>query len=341
MITEVPTAHDFAQASVAALNLAWDVAAELSWRYSIAIDSESYDKDEISDAYWSRAQQRLGNAISLVQQGLELAIKSRIASVSPFLLIANRSDSLPPSCATGIPFSDFKTIDAKDLIRVHDVFAEHPLSGECRAFLERNRRLRNQLIHGVGKADRITERQIFADVLRAIHLLPGLAASWPKARLDYLTSQTSESAIGVDDYPLSRVLEEFAAVVKLLRRKDLFDFVHFDNKARRYICPSACYSDMSWNRAFRSRDMIRLAQIRPNSPHSATVFCFVCGKSSAVVRSACKNGECPSNVIGIIEDEDFRGAEDEKPQVCLVCGVDQAATDLKSRRRRRESRPRS
>ena len=108
MVIETPTAQDFAQASLVTLNLAWDIAVELSARFRAAIEYDLHDAVEVSDEYWSLAQRRLRHAVILVHQSLELAMKSRIASVSPYLLIANDVNSLPKPRPDGIPFSEFR-----------------------------------------------------------------------------------------------------------------------------------------------------------------------------------------------------------------------------------------
>jgi hypothetical protein len=323
VVIEIPTSQDFAQASLVTLNLAWDIAVELSARFRAAIDYDLHDVGEIGDDYWSRAQRRLGHAVTLVHQSLELAVKSRIVGISPYLLIANDVNGFPKLRPSGIPFSEFKTLDAKDLVRVHDVYSAERMDDEWIEFFESNRRLRNQLIHGVGKADRISEIQVFSDVLRTIRLMPQLTSNWSAARLDYLKSQTAEAVVDMEHYPLADLLSELDIVTKLLPRKVLQDSLGFDKKQRRYICPGACYTDMQQSGRFASQDMVRLAQLKPNTPTSDSLACMACGTFHAVTRSGCLNKQCPSNVIGVVEDEYFKGTDDEELRVCLVCGLEQ------------------
>jgi hypothetical protein len=50
---------------------------------------ETWDTDrEVTDEYWRASQPALANAITLLQQSHEFALKGRIAAVSPFLLEA-------------------------------------------------------------------------------------------------------------------------------------------------------------------------------------------------------------------------------------------------------------
>src|SRR4051812_12188871 len=127
MVIEIPTAEDFARATLATLNLAWDVAMGLCRRFRSAIKYEGHEEEEISDQYWSLAQRPLGHAVTLIHQSLELSLKSRIARVTPYLLIGFDISGLPKGQVDSIPFSEFKMLDAKDLIRVHDIFCDEKI----------------------------------------------------------------------------------------------------------------------------------------------------------------------------------------------------------------------
>jgi hypothetical protein len=319
MISEIPTPADFAQASTAALNLAWDIAVDLTETFRVAIEDLDFDEEEIGDGYWEKAQRQLGNAIALLQQGLELALKAKIAEVSPFLLITNTANDLPGNAVAGIPFSDFRTVDAKDLIKVHDVFAATPIPASFSGIFEKNRRLRNQFIHGIVRGQRISERQVYAEILAGFKLLNIAGKTWPQVRVEYLSSETSSSVVDTEGLGWGRALAEFDSVVALLPRRLLIDCLGFDKRARRYICPGLCFHEMGSDfRDYVRPEPIALAQLLPNSPDSSTVHCFACGSSSTVVRRSCS--ACgKSNVLG----RPFE--EDSETLVCLVCGDEQPA----------------
>jgi hypothetical protein len=322
MVVETPTAADFVQASLATFNLAWDIAVDLAERFKIAIEFDKHDETQVSDEYWSLAQRRLGHAVTLIHQGLELALKSRIAKVSPYLLIASDAYSLPKLRPDAIPFSDFKTHDAKDLVRIHDVFCDQRMPEEWTTFFDNNRRLRNKLIHGIGKADRISEIQIFSAILQAIRLMPDLARSWPVVRRQYLQSGRADAAVAVDHYPLASAAIEFDIVTKRLPKNEVAVSLGYDKGSRSYICPGECYSEMQWSNWFSADKLIRLAQLKPNEPGSKFLFCFVCGQTHEIIRSDCREESCPSNAIASIPDEYF-GDEDRLLKICLTCGANQ------------------
>jgi hypothetical protein len=318
MIIEIPTYADFVQASAAALNLAWDIAVALTKRFQFAIDEQEFDQQEITDQYWDRAQQQLGNAIALVQQGFELGLKAKIADISPFLLVANSTTDLPRNAPSGVPFTEFRTIDAKDLIRVNDLFGSSVLPEAFRDIFENNRRLRNQFIHGVVKGHRVTERQIYTDSLMGFKLLGVFAKSWTKTRIDYLSSQTSDSAVDTENLGWGTVITEMDSLIKVLTRKDLLDGLGFEKKARRYICPGPCYEEMISGgfRSYLNSELVALAQLTPNAPEATQVRCFVCETTSSVIRrncNICKKSNVISNAT--IDGPDY--------YVCLVCGNDE------------------
>jgi hypothetical protein len=74
--------------------------------------------DDDKTDYWRARTYRLNNAISLLQQSLEIFLKARIAEVSPFLLISGEPDRWPKRNSAGdVDFSDFRTLDAVQLCK--------------------------------------------------------------------------------------------------------------------------------------------------------------------------------------------------------------------------------
>jgi hypothetical protein len=185
VIIEIPEPRDYESASLNLLNLAWELAAGSmrAWQESTVIHAEpdtpaycftdnqgivhnipsstddAYSPEERTNAeknFWTRSQPALGNALSMVQQAVELALKGRVAKVSPFLLIVRDPRDYPKGSATNdIPFSAFRTIDAADLLRVHDMVCPDRLGQEFGVFWNDLRRERNLFIHSgtVGSID--------------------------------------------------------------------------------------------------------------------------------------------------------------------------------------------
>lgn len=128
----------------------------------------------------------------------------------------NLPDSLPRARSEGVPFGDLRTIDAKDLIRVHDVCCHTSIPKEFKEIFEANRRLRNQFIHGIIKESRITERQIYSDVIAGFFLLNEQSGkTWSKVRRAYLSSSASESVVDDLQLALGKVILEVNRIISL------------------------------------------------------------------------------------------------------------------------------
>jgi hypothetical protein len=91
MIVGVPDSQELHDTAVGWFNLAWDIVIKAVEEFQEAVelfdDMEKSDgpekvQDEV-DKYWKSSRYKLNNAISLLQQALEIALKSRIAEISP------------------------------------------------------------------------------------------------------------------------------------------------------------------------------------------------------------------------------------------------------------------
>jgi hypothetical protein len=102
------------------------------------------DRESASTDYWFKAQPALANAFGLIQQAMEMALRGRIASISPFLLISRDPKDWPKTVENGaVPFSDFRTLDAADLIMVHQI--PRPIAQQELHHVHHILRLRNLL----------------------------------------------------------------------------------------------------------------------------------------------------------------------------------------------------
>src|SRR5262245_27632570 len=121
MITDIPTAEELARSSLDLLNMAWtSVCAVLSTLEESGVKEWDHD-GRARREYHAASQPSLGNALAVVQQAQELGMKSRIAAVSPFLLISGEPRGWPKgSHRHDTSFAEFRTVDAADLIRMHD-----------------------------------------------------------------------------------------------------------------------------------------------------------------------------------------------------------------------------
>jgi hypothetical protein len=299
MIVDIPTADDFEKSGVSMLNLGWDSAAGL---YRDLKDSEVERWDEegrIREEFWGAATGPLAVALALVQQGVELLLKGKVVSVSPFLLISGSPKEWPSGCdQKDTPFADFKTIDSHDLIRTHDAVCTTRIPDDFRQEFERLRRLRNAVLHGVDKRVAPNGRDVFLAVLKATETLLE-PQGWMARRYEYLENSPQTIAHWSLDVPMV-LSPEAELLIQILGPAELKKFFGYDRKARSYICyfcATTC-SDLQLRP--------RTAQLRPNTPDSTEVWCFACDEEMTVNRLPCQLSDCKGNVI-------------HEDGICLTC----------------------
>ncbi|MDZ8108445.1 MAG: hypothetical protein RM338_22865 [Nostoc sp. DedQUE12a] len=327
MIVDVPTGDDFKAAGIDFLNLAWDIIISLLIKLKEAQDfyEEYYaDEDENeeisnyynlpSDEYWKKAQRHLSTALSLTQQGSEFLLKGHIATVSPYLLLSGDPNNYPSkSHERDVRFSEFKTIDAQDLIRAYNTVVSCRLPEDFKNKFEHIRSKRNTIMHTVDLNLSIEITNLFIEILEISHYLIS-PHSWIKYRKDFiekepdsvLYQQAELTEYNKIIYILSR---EVNLLIGILKPAETRKYFNFDKKQRRYICPY-CY-DCAFRKTYLeegSYEMPRLAQLLPNESASTSVYCLVCSQTSEVLREDCSNNNCRGNVI------------DEGYGICLTCG---------------------
>ncbi|MCK1615434.1 hypothetical protein IVA96_01730 [Bradyrhizobium sp. 159] len=287
-------------ASTNSLNLAWSIVLGLHFELQNAQVAEWDEDGEVTDEYWQRSQSTLGNALTLVQQGFELSLKSSIAAVNPYLLLSRDIRDWPASDKKDISFADFRTIDAADLVKLHNSICADQLEASFIELFDRVRRRRNQIIH-LGKDKKaIAVVELIEMILSCVaRLAPSIR--WMKQRADYKNDDYLSVAYS-NDHVTDVLCNEAEIVIDLLGASSLDKFFGFDKKARRYYCPE-CARNVEGDRYLT-------AHLKPNKPSSTDLFCIVCDEIHDVVRKKCVDEDCKSNVISA-------------DGVCLVCWEDQ------------------
>ena len=214
MILDIPSSDDFMQSGIDFLNIAWvkiiKLLLDLEENKKL-LESEKYneedEEDELTikllaysrmvaectdevifdqididtDQYWKKAQRILATSLSLIQQGTEFILKGYIAQVSPFLLLSRDSSNwTSKSQIEDISFSEFKTIDAHDLIKVYNAVAfrrlsenntiiSHRLPEEFKQRFEKLRNQRNKVMHSVDKNLKLTSKDLLVEILEISH----------------------------------------------------------------------------------------------------------------------------------------------------------------------------
>ncbi len=301
MITNVPTPADFFQSGKELFNFAWDATSNLLTEFDQA-DYYGFDKAEISEKYWAAARRTLTTSLTIVQQGVELILKGKISEISPYLLISDPPSRWPsPYEGTPVDFSQFRTVDAQDLIRIFDTFSPTRLSPELTERFHSLRERRNAIMHSVGSSVSVQ----VSDVIEAIlymHKVLFPHENWATARREFLEN-SPDSELGSGEYATNRTCWEFSIVRDLLEPAQVSHFMGIDKKQRAYLCPKCLY-DANRDAGFE----FKLAVLRPKSATATLVYCPVCNAEHEVVRQDCESDGCPGNVIS------------EEWHYCLTCG---------------------
>jgi len=318
MIIDVPTGDDFKSAGIDFLNLAWNTLISLSTKlkdaeyfYNVYYSDENEEViDQLSsEQYWKQAQRPLSTALSLIQQGTEFLLKGHIATVSPYLLILGDPSNYPSkSHERNIRFSEFKTIDAQDLVKVYNTVSTGRLPDNFRQRFEDLRSKRNIIMHTVYPELYIKTKNLFVEILEICHYLiePN---SWIKIRGQFIQNEPESVLYSPETRELFNLMLalEINLVIDLLTPSANNKYFNFNKKTRRYFCPS-CYSGFREN--YEDEQIPRLAQLIPNEPTSNTIYCLVCNESYEVLREDCTAEDCLGNVI------------DPDDGTCLTCGSD-------------------
>ena len=215
-------------------------------------------------------------------------------------MLINGPRDWPSGCSEkDTPFADFRTIEAHELIRVHDSVVTEKLSESFKLQFENIRRLRNIIFHGVDNRLKPAAEDVFRVVLETVHCLYE-PKSWIRLRRDYLAETPNSLAYSFPD-PELILISEALHVIRILKPAETIKYMGFHKKLRQYICYT-CALNCS------DTDLRpKVAVLDPNTENSTTLYCFVCDKYYEVLREKCTNKGCPGNVI------------DVKDKVCLTC----------------------
>jgi hypothetical protein len=303
VIIDLPTSKDFQQAGIGFLNLAWEATLRL------LLELKEWDIPEAEttprDQYWKAAHSTLATATALAQQGIEHLLKAKIAEVNVLLLIAGEPSEWPAICETrDIPFADFRTIDAQDLIRACNAVCSSRLRNDFKPAFEKLRRLRNRIFHTVDKRVQITAEEVVGTILYASDSLIG-EHKWIAARRLFVENSPTPVLLEFDDTTDLVIVRELKQIIDILKPAQVKRFIGLDKRQRRYRCPDC---DGSCSGYDVTADC---AQLFPKSPTATILHCYACNRDTKVVRKRCNARSCQSNVIA------------EEYETCCLCGEGQ------------------
>ncbi|MCW6034462.1 hypothetical protein [Pantoea sp. JK] len=306
MVINIPSAEDFYNSGEELLNFAWDAVAKLIRNIN---EAEYYDVDteEIKDEYWEGANRTLSTSLTVIQQGVEFFLKGRIAEISPYLLIADpitKLSSYTSGAPVSVDFSKFKTIDANDLVKIHNIFSKSTLSGALETRFNDMRERRNAIMHSVSKSNGLTVKEVL-EYLLFMHREFFPNKTWAERRVHYL-EQSPDSKLYHEEFAIVATHIEISETMKFLSKSEVLQYFGIEKNQRAYYCPK-CKSE-----AYHDNPLeIKLANLCSKEPDEKKLYCPVCNLEHFVNREKCADingGSCPGNVIS------------NEYGMCLTCG---------------------
>jgi hypothetical protein len=246
MIVDIPPPEELARSSIDLLNMAWDSACAIIAGLENSEVKEWDDDGSAQRDYHAASQRSLANALAIIQQAQELGLKSRIAAVSPYLLIAGDPRGWPKNSAGDLSFSEFRTIDASDLIRVHNIVCSTGVDDRFVQVFEDTRRRRNLFVHLGRHKQSQDAKAILILILRTMKaLFPD--RRWPSELYDF-ARRDRYTTIGGEDYVEMGLVNQFEMLRRILILISAPDAT-FANivRPKSVTCPERRYRSLSFD----------------------------------------------------------------------------------------------
>ena len=277
MIIGVPDHHELNATATGWLNLAWDIVIseaanfqEVEFLYkSIEAEHGVEVAEKAIDQHWAAKRLKLNNAISLLQQSLEIFLKARIAEISPYLLISGDPQSWPAPDKSGmVDFADFRTLDALHLCRAAKIVSTTPISDRFIQLYGKLRKERNKITHLNAGSMKAEVGAIILEILEAHkQLFPD--NPWVSFRAKYIIStgeySDKEGIFTGDDYVNDKICSEVTAALAEIEPKHGKTYFQYDSRKKGLRCP-ICLERRN------SDDEWRFAQKQKNE----TIKCIAC-----------------------------------------------------------------
>lgn len=307
VIENVPTCEDLHKSALRLYFTAWTNLITIATDFDEVFPDDEDWSDEKA-AYLKGCQSDMQSCCTLMQQSNELALKARIAEVSPYLLLF-RNDRKLSVRPESLDFSDLRTLDANDLPGAVNSFCFKTLSDTFLADYTEVRKLRNKIVH-LGSVDREFEADSLLKIMvrQFIELWPN--RGWLVERYNYAKS-TRYAALhdGKSSSAESEVYDQLTASIDRFSKSEFKRLFGVDKHARRYLCP-ICYYQSSARSAGVDPADCRTAFLLAENKH--LVRCAMCEATTPITRAKCIISSCKGDVLAT--------GEQRIEGMCLTCG---------------------
>lgn len=278
MIKNLPSAEQFHAEACNCLNLAWHIVITLCQQLEGFPVEDDADKELVQE-HVSKSQYILRNAVTLIQQAQEFALKGKICAVSPYLLISGSPSNWPAEAwKEDVDFSRFRSVNASDLPLVHDAVCAAKLSGKAKDQFTKIRELRNSVMHGVPGA-----LLHLSDIVKLVvnthsSFIDG-ALPWLRERRRHLEDD-EQSALYSNDYAVNQVCGELHSVAAALPSKLIKGLFGIDFDRDVFACPHCMADGKDWHEYPGTGNIIEL-------DGKQVLDCVICGRQLEVTVGVC------------------------------------------------------
>lgn len=291
---------------------AWEIVIDVIRDFDEHYEVISYDNEIARDVEWQQyrksAQFDLETLFTYVAQASELALRGRICSISPFLLLMN-TDNKFRRTASDIDFSELRTIDAVDVPSVANGVCDAKLSEKFTQQYQMVRSLRNKIVH-MGEAGLPFKDEglitLLCDQYNELWSNKHFFRSWigfsSKKRTSYFNDDKNYS----DSTDAMLSIPFFSKYLNKGQFNNLFGFSKY---RRRYVCHYCCYAACLEQHGLELM-YYKSAYLKENN----LLYCGVCENEFGIERKRCVDPHCKGNVI--FSDEGFAPS-------CCACGYEQ------------------
>jgi hypothetical protein len=172
----------------------------------------------------------------MTQQVVEFALKGKVADVSPYVLLAEPASRGPsPYDGRETAFSEFKMIDAQDLVRLHDTVQARQLPADFVQKFNEMRTKRNKIAHSVDKNLQVHTTEVLETIL-FFHKSLFPTENWAKTRARFIRSYP-DAALNGGEFSTNAVCRELENVVELLPPAAVETYFGISKKQHLYVCP--------------------------------------------------------------------------------------------------------
>lgn len=312
MITNIPTPDELENIALRLHFSAWatllSVIKDFDQIFEPAEGDPDYWRDEKA-GYIDACQPELQSICAVIQQSNEMALKARICTVSPYLLLLNTENKFSTT-PKSVDFYSLRTLDAVDLPSTANTFCAKPLSDKFLQEYNSIRSLRNSVVHA-GKVDKAFSAEELLRTLIFLYLELWPNRQWLVDRVKY-AAQTRLAFFHDGRYisAHSVVMSEVPDAFTFFTNRDFKALFGKPKSTRRYIC-HACFYQATTKFGSPDATICQTAWL-DDETH---LTCKMCEETFKVARVKCTSHECKGNVIGDNSD-DFVG-------LCHTCGEGQ------------------